>query len=182
MDDLIKTIGYLKTLIPDGQEIVDADTILKDIIDQCDYDIAGKADDIFEAYQRCGDKEVFEELFFLMTGGFKFKQYLLCCTTNMVQNMDGIKEAFNKDQFTYQGFHFIPVMKLRADMDLKEICEHQYSERELAMSDYDLRWVKHPWCHESFYKACGAKEYDVFFCQETGKLYLPGEHELYGWA
>lgn len=38
---------------------------------------------------------------------------------------------------------------------------------------------EHPYSHSSFYEASTDKTADVFRCVETGKNYLPGEHELF---
>ena len=46
MEQLLKYVEELNTNTPDGQ-IVDADTILKDIMDEQDFEISGMAQDIF---------------------------------------------------------------------------------------------------------------------------------------
>lgn len=51
MEQLLKYVEELNTNTPDGQ-IVDADTILKDIMDEQDFEISGMAQDIFNIYHK----------------------------------------------------------------------------------------------------------------------------------
>lgn len=51
MEQLLKYVEELNENTPDGQ-IVDADTILKDIMDEQDFEISGMAQDIFNIYHK----------------------------------------------------------------------------------------------------------------------------------
>ncbi|EOS38956.1 hypothetical protein C808_02273 [Lachnospiraceae bacterium M18-1] len=78
--------------------------------------------------------------------------------------------------FEYHGFHFEAAGYLPAGSEMHEIMGNTVSKNELGMSDYEDG--KLPYSYGSFYEASTAKTADVFRCIETGKYYLPGEHEL----
>lgn len=92
-------------------------------------------------------------------------------------NGDGMDNVF-----TYHGFHFCPVGMFPAGCDsLKDCSWHMRRKVEPYMSTYD--WAKYPYKHNDFYRAAGnsGKDQDVFYCLETGRLYVPGENELFGY-
>lgn len=81
--------------------------------------------------------------------------------------------------FKYSNYHFEPERNLKEceDKNLYTLSKHLRSDRELGMCDYD--WKKYNYSLKKFYKAsCGSK-CDLFRCVENGKLYIPGEHELF---
>ena len=83
-----------------------------------------------------------------------------------------------KASFEYGGYHFTPVGKLSgAGAAFDAISKHLRSDRELGISSYD--WGLRPYSHASFYTASPVKDADLFQCEENGRLYLPGEHELF---
>ncbi|MEY8334482.1 DEAD/DEAH box helicase family protein [Lachnospiraceae bacterium 47-T17] len=79
--------------------------------------------------------------------------------------------------FEYGGFHFEAVGKLQENINAQDIILNTRSHNELGISDYEDG--QHPYSHSSFYEASTDKTADVFRCVETGKNYLPGEHELF---
>ena len=79
--------------------------------------------------------------------------------------------------FEYDGFHFEAVGKLPENFDTKEAIKNTVSCNELGISDQGDR--KYPYSHSSFYEASPDKTADIFRCVETGKNYIPGEHELF---
>lgn len=79
--------------------------------------------------------------------------------------------------FEYGGFHFEAVGKLQENFNAQDIILNTRSHNELGISDYEDG--QHPYSHSSFYEASTDKTADVFRCVETGKNYLPGEHELF---
>ena len=86
----------------------------------------------------------------------------------------------NTTPFEYLGHVFIPIKQLsNEELNLKNISFHIYSDTELGMSDYE--WGTLPWDYKAFYKASHESNMDIFQCRENGKLYLPGEHELFGY-
>lgn len=86
--------------------------------------------------------------------------------------------------FVYNGYHFIPQEHL-SDMSFEDMTKQLKSDFKLGFSDY--KWGKHPYSPEDFYKAHGYKVdgkyyFDTFLCKETGKIYIPGDHELFEWT
>ena len=79
--------------------------------------------------------------------------------------------------FEYNGFYFEAVGKLPENSGIPDIARNTISKNELGMSDYEDGRL--PYSHDSFYEASTAKTADIFRCVETGKNYLPGEHELF---
>ena len=79
--------------------------------------------------------------------------------------------------FEYHGFHFEAVGNLQKNLDIYGVMKDAVSNNELGMADYGEG--KRPYSHASFYEASTVKTADIFRCVETGKNYLPGEHELF---
>ena len=76
-ENLIKEVEELNNNIPNGI-IVDTDTILKDLIDKCDYEFTGFAQDIFNIWKNSKDKESVEQMFYEFTD-MEFVDYLEKC-------------------------------------------------------------------------------------------------------
>lgn len=62
----------------------DADTILKDIMDEQDFEISGMAQEIFNIYHKSSDKQAVKEMFFEFTG-MEFDQYLMKCSKEITR-------------------------------------------------------------------------------------------------
>lgn len=77
IEKMINDVEELNNHTPNGQ-IVDADTILMDLIDDCDYQINGLAQSIFDIWKKSTDKESVEELFYTFTD-MRFEDYLMKC-------------------------------------------------------------------------------------------------------
>ena len=58
--------------------IRDSDTILKDLVDECDFEFSGISQDIFCIYKRSHDKAAVRQMFFEFTG-VDFEEYLEKC-------------------------------------------------------------------------------------------------------
>ena len=81
--------------------------------------------------------------------------------------------------FEYGGWHFVPHRKLnQGDGDFQEITRSLASNRWMGLCDYG-RHQKFPYQHGAFFAASTDKECDIFRCLEDGRLYIPGEHELF---
>ena len=86
----------------------------------------------------------------------------------------------NKTTFEYGGYHFTPVRQFRKNEgDFFKISRRQYSDFGLGLSTYD--WHKAKYSYDNFYAAATDKSCDLFRCEETGRLYVPGENELFGY-
>ena len=82
--ELKDMINDLKKMIKTLQATVDADTILKDIMDEQDFEISGMAQDIFNIYHKSSDKQAVKEMFFEFTG-MEFDQYLMKCSREITR-------------------------------------------------------------------------------------------------
>ena len=87
------------------------------------------------------------------------------------------KISQQNDVFEFQGYHFEPVGVFSQEMSFSDISRGTVSHTELNMSDAPD--ALHPYSHTRFYDAAHDVKADVFRCLETGKLYMPGDHELF---
>ena len=86
----------------------------------------------------------------------------------------------NNGSFEYGGYHFTPMRGFRkGEGDFHDIMRRQYSDFGLGLSTYD--WQKHPYSYDEFCAASTEKSCDIFRCEETGRLYVPGANELFGY-
>jgi hypothetical protein len=76
-EEMIKEVEELNNNTPDGV-IHDADTILLDLIDECDYEFSGFAQDIFDIWKNSTDKKAVEQMFYEFTD-MEFVDYLKKC-------------------------------------------------------------------------------------------------------
>ncbi len=76
-EDMIKEVEKLNDNTPDGK-IVDADTILVDLIQKNDFEFSGIAQDIFNIWKGSSDKKAVEQMFYEFTG-MEFDRYLMKC-------------------------------------------------------------------------------------------------------
>lgn len=74
---LLREVETLNKNTPDGV-IVDADTILADLIHENDFEVTGLAEEIFNTWRKSLDKKSVEEVFYSLTGT-EFSDYLLKC-------------------------------------------------------------------------------------------------------
>ncbi len=93
----------------------------------------------------------------------------------------------NNEIFAYNGYHFRGVRTLtnrEKKMPLDQFCKYLYTEKQLLMTNYPAGFLgpnQTPYDSKEFYTASGNSEMDIFRCIETELLYIPGEHELFGW-
>ena len=81
--------------------------------------------------------------------------------------------------FSYGGFHFIPVRQFEKDEgDFFALSKRLAIDPVLGLSA-DAERQNHPYSHKEFYTATADKTCDIFRCLENGKLYVPGERELF---
>lgn len=83
--------------------------------------------------------------------------------------------------FAYGGYHFVGYRKFNKweqKSSLLALSKYLTSDRELGISAYE-QWSKVDYSHKAFYEASPDKRIDIFRCLENGKLYIPGENELF---
>lgn len=86
MQELVNKVIELQNSTPDGV-IVDADTILADLIEECDFHITGIAKDLLEIWKKSSDKKAVEELFYLFTDT-EMEIYLEDCVEQMTKQQE----------------------------------------------------------------------------------------------
>ena len=100
-----------------------------------------------------------------------------------------------KKIFEYGGYHFVPYRKFRhgeVDRPLQNDSRPWKNDAQYAMrnmrtdsalglfSEQSRKGFKADYSYEGFYAAATDKECDIFRCVETGRLYVPGTNELFG--
>lgn len=92
----------------------------------------------------------------------------------------------NSGSFEYGGYHFTPVRqfgkrevtkRLNGDsrprkMDAQYAMRNMRTDRAVNLPGYN---------YDAFYAASTDKNCDIFRCEETGRLYVPGANELFGY-
>lgn len=90
------------------------------------------------------------------------------------------------ETFEYDGWHFTPVRQFRKG----EIERHLAGDSRPWKTDarYAMRnmWTDRSvdlpkYSYDAFYAASTDKDCDIFRCEETGRLYVPGANELFGY-
>ena len=90
------------------------------------------------------------------------------------------------DTFEYGGYHFTPHRQFRKGeverrlagdsrpwkKDARYAMRNMWSDRAVNLPEYR---------YEDFYAAATDKNCDIFRCEETGRLYVPGANELFGY-
>lgn len=80
--------------------------------------------------------------------------------------------------FEYLGYHFIPYRQLtKAESGFSKISKRLASDPMLGMCTYKWRKADYTW--SGFYGASGDSKCDLFICEETEKVYIPCENELF---
>lgn len=81
--------------------------------------------------------------------------------------------------FEYNGYHFSPIGRVSSRQKMSKTVKYLYSNKqeEPHMTTYGNGNL--PYTYDDFYKASGDSEADVFICRENGKVYIPGENELF---
>lgn len=76
---MIRKIEGINESMEDKTGILyDSDTVLKDLVDDCDFEICGLSQDLFNIYKRSHDKASVRQIFLLFTG-VEFNEYLKEC-------------------------------------------------------------------------------------------------------
>lgn len=83
MIELIKEVEKLNDNTPDRQ-IIDADTILVDLLQENDFEITGISQDIFNIWKASTDKIAVEQMFFEFVG-IEFEEYLKRCKNEITR-------------------------------------------------------------------------------------------------
>ena len=91
-----------------------------------------------------------------------------------------VQEQWDENVFEYQGYHFEPVGILPQGLEGKELVNQTIGNTELHLTTYE-REDDILYSYAAFYEASGSSKADIFRCMETGRNYIPGENELFGY-
>ena len=91
-----------------------------------------------------------------------------------------LADSWDEGVFEYQGYHFEAVGVLPEGLEGKELVAQTRSNTELHLSTYHTEDFP-KYSYEEFYAVCNAPTADIFRCLETGRNYIPGENELFGY-
>ena len=91
-----------------------------------------------------------------------------------------VQEEWDENVFEYQGYHFEPVGVLPQGLEGKELVNQTRGNTELHLTTYE-REDDILYSYAGFYEASGSSKADIFRCMETGRNYIPGENELFGY-
>ena len=91
-----------------------------------------------------------------------------------------LAESWDEGVFAYQGYHFEAVGVLLEGIEGKDLVAQTRSNTELHLSTYHTEDFP-KYSYDDFYAVSNAPTADVFRCLETGRNYIPGENELFGY-
>ena len=91
-----------------------------------------------------------------------------------------VQEQWDENVFEYQGYHFEAVGILPQGLEGKELVNQTRENTELHLTTYE-REDDILYSYAGFYEASGSSKADIFRCMETGRNYIPGENELFGY-
>ena len=91
-----------------------------------------------------------------------------------------LAESWDEGIFEYQGYHFEAVGILPEGIEGKDLVAQTRSNTELHLSTYHTEDFP-KYSYDDFYAVSNAPTADVFRCLETGRNYIPGENELFGY-
>ena len=91
-----------------------------------------------------------------------------------------LAESWDEGVFEYQGYHFEAVGVLPEGIEGKDLVAQTRSNTELHLSTYHTEDLP-KYSYDDFYAVSNAPTADVFRCLETGRNYIPGENELFGY-
>jgi hypothetical protein len=93
--------------------------------------------------------------------------------------------SLQEQTFEYGGYHFTPYRKFRgkSEKDFFAVSQKLRTDWELGLfSDKNRKGYRADYSYDDFYAASTDKECDIFRCVETGRLYVPGANELFGFT
>ena len=91
-----------------------------------------------------------------------------------------VQEEWDENVFEYQGYHFEAVGVLPQGLEGKELVNQTRGNTELHLTTYE-REEDILYSYAGFYEASGSSKADIFRCMETGRNYILGENELFGY-
>ena len=99
----IQNIKKLDENTPEGC-IIDSDTILADLLEQCNYQETGLAHEIFDIYKNSADKEAVKKLFYIFTD-MEFNSYLGTCMKKITRRKNTRINYLYRDASNYKKYN-----------------------------------------------------------------------------
>lgn len=78
--------------------------------------------------------------------------------------------------FSYRKYHFEPIGQISRKISFSALSRKIKSDKTLNFNRYE---GGNGWSYEGFYRKSTDKTADLFLCIENGKIYIPGENELF---
>lgn len=96
----------------------------------------------------------------------------------------GEDASIEEGEFNYGGYRFVPYgfLSKRENDDFQYLSGKLRTDTDLGFfdsNDVPGRTQKRRYSYKRFYAAAPNHKHDIFKCKENGKLYIPGEHELF---
>lgn len=172
---LIEAVECLRKSLPPDQQGI-PDDVFGDMLEEIGIEETGVAQEIFLTYRASCDKTAVEHMFRITTG-VDLSDYLMECMRRMTKELPHSE----KREIKYMGLTFTAIKALPLGMDFRELGKHLYTEPEICRRLQESQNHPKGWNYHEFYAACKEPEMQIFYCEETGKLYVPMENELFGW-
>lgn len=160
LSEEIKHIGMVNEVkklfeqTPEGQ-IVDSDTILKDLMDNSSFEETGLSTEILDIYLKAKDRESIEKLFYTFTG-MEFERYLEKCiseTTRPIESIVAFDIVWDTDEEDVSLPSLVVVPKEQIPERLLGMNYDALSDEDmLEISDNVSDWLseKYEFCHDGF--------------------------------
>ena len=98
----------------------------------------------------------------------------------IAKTAEELAESWDEGVFEYQGYHFEAIGVLPEGLEGKDLVAQTRSNTELHLSTYHTEDFP-KYSYDEFYAVSNTPTADVFRCLETGRNYIPGENELFGY-
>ena len=160
LSEEIKHIGMVNEVkklfeqTPEGQ-IVDSDTILKDLMDNSSFEETGLSTEILDIYLKAKDRESIEKLFYTFTG-MEFERYLEKCiseTTRPIESIVAFDIVWDTDEEDVSLPSLVVVPKEQIPERIFDMNYDSLSDEDmLVVSDNVSDWLseKYEFCHDGF--------------------------------
>lgn len=182
-NEMVTTVLTLLGKTPCGR-VADADTILSDVVSECDYKVSGRVAEILHIWQDSKDKESFEGLFELFTG-VPFEEFLERSIKNTTRNEIKLDESHfytTEDLFN----DIVARVEASGEADYSKVVDYALPAEAKSLYDYkfDPWFVLSPGNSEGYYidlaihGCCGADDKVETVPLGTIKTLLEGDRAI----
>lgn len=147
----IQNIKKLDENTPEGC-IIDSDTILADLIEQCNYQETGLAHEIFDIYKNSADKEAVKKLFYAFTD-MEFDSYLGTCMKMITRRKNTRINYLYRDALNYKKHNEVIIPGTFTEEQIHTIIDCLQGGEYFIPSEVNLPEIRfedrteadHPW-------------------------------------